>query len=311
MGEAGVTVIIPCHNAADTIGLQLEALARQVDVPDYEVVVVDNNSSDDLGPVIDHWTPRLPSLRVVPAREHQGVSYARNVGIREARFDHIAICDADDVVSQYWLRDLWRCLADHDVVSGSAADMSAEVFTTVDEVWQRIDGQGTNYVAPPPPTANEVYPVMMGGNCAMLTAVARDLRGFDQSYRRGSDDGDFAMRLNEAGIAIAHSPVARIAYRDRATPAQTLRMGYHRGFMHTRQCARFGAWSRSPHLRGAWPLNPVRSLVAGVLMLLGAKARDWNAVASRLGTSSGLLVGWVQHRLLGRVPARQLGVGLD
>src|SRR6059058_4106784 len=93
-----VSVVVPAYNCADTIDVQLAALAEQDYDGRWEVVVVDNRSTDDTADRARRWSDRLPGLRVVDASERQGVSHARNRGIEEARGDLIAICDADDQV---------------------------------------------------------------------------------------------------------------------------------------------------------------------------------------------------------------------
>lgn len=306
--EAGVSVIMPCYNGAATLPLALEALSRQVDAPPFELIIVDNNSTDDSRSVAMQWASRLP-LRIVAARAHQGVSFARNVGIDAAGRPFVAICDADDVVSRFWLRDMARALDTHDAVSGAALDVADAEFTSVERVWEIIGDDG-EYRDPPRPVCPERYPIFMGGNCAMLRELSLYLNGFDQSYTRGSDDVDFAFRLNASGVAIAHSPVMRIGYRDRSTPRSALRHGFHRGFMHARLCARFNYWGDSPHLEGQFWSQPLRALLAMVLMAVGVKKKDWLGVSARLGATSGLVWGYVVHRVAGRVPPRMLGLGL-
>ena len=91
------SVIIPCYNSADTLGLQLESLSRQQDCAPFEVVIVDNCSTDATGDIALGWDKKL-NLRIVVANDHQGVSYARNRGIAEATGQKLIIIDADDAV---------------------------------------------------------------------------------------------------------------------------------------------------------------------------------------------------------------------
>ena len=81
--RVAASVIIPCRDSTGTLGLQLEALARQVDAPAFEVVIADNGSSDGLEAFLDAWRPRL-TLRRVDAGAVPGAAYARNVGIAAA-----------------------------------------------------------------------------------------------------------------------------------------------------------------------------------------------------------------------------------
>ncbi len=67
-----LSVVIPCLNAAATIGVQLEALARQHWDQEWEVVVADNGSTDDSRDIIESYRDRLPNLRIVDASARRG-----------------------------------------------------------------------------------------------------------------------------------------------------------------------------------------------------------------------------------------------
>ena len=98
-----ISVIIPAFNAERFLLLQLEALDAQSGAPSYEVVVVDNNSTDSTAALVERTVDRVSyPLRVVSAVAHQGPGYARNVGVAAARTGRLMFADADDVVSRWW-----------------------------------------------------------------------------------------------------------------------------------------------------------------------------------------------------------------
>ncbi len=98
-----LSVVIPARNAAETIGSALDSLARQRFAGTWEVVVVDNGSTDGTAAVARSFAGRLPSIRIVEASERSGIPYARNRGVEAARGRLVAYCDADDEVSEGWL----------------------------------------------------------------------------------------------------------------------------------------------------------------------------------------------------------------
>ena len=112
-----ITVVIPRFNDGETIGSQLEALAKQVWSGEWEVVVSDNGSRDNTLAVVEQFKQRLPNLRVVDSSDRRGPGHARNVGVHEATGEGILFCDADDEVAQGWLEAMARALVENDFIA--------------------------------------------------------------------------------------------------------------------------------------------------------------------------------------------------
>lgn len=91
-----VSVVIPAYNESGYISDCLKALQRQT-VPPDEIIVVDNNSTDDTAKL----AKRL-GAKVVPEKT-QGMTPARNAGFNAARFPIIARCDADTKPAVDWI----------------------------------------------------------------------------------------------------------------------------------------------------------------------------------------------------------------
>jgi glycosyltransferase involved in cell wall biosynthesis len=88
-----VSVVIPAFDAEATVGAAISSALWQT-YRDFEVVVVDDGSSDATGTIASSF----PEPVRVAAQENTGVAAARNRGIEEARGELIAFCDADDVL---------------------------------------------------------------------------------------------------------------------------------------------------------------------------------------------------------------------
>src|SRR5207253_8877584 len=103
-----ITVIIPCFNAADTLGFQIEALAGQECPEPWELIIADNGSTDGSVKVAESYQPKVPHLRVIDASERRGVAHVRNVAVRAAQGEAVIFCDADDIVSPGFLAAMYR-----------------------------------------------------------------------------------------------------------------------------------------------------------------------------------------------------------
>lgn len=90
---SGVSVVVPAYNYGRYLGEAIDSVLAQTH-RDFELIVVDDGSSDSTREIVAAYTD--PRLRYV-WQQNQGLSAARNTGIREARFDFVAFLDADDV----------------------------------------------------------------------------------------------------------------------------------------------------------------------------------------------------------------------
>lgn len=112
------SVIIPVYNGAHVIAPLLDSVER-FDYPSdrYEILVVDNNSTDGLESVVAGYDVKLLNERNV-----QSSYAARNLGIRHARGEILAFTDADCRVHPQWLRCLETAFRDPEV-GGAAGDL--------------------------------------------------------------------------------------------------------------------------------------------------------------------------------------------
>lgn len=199
-----MSVIIPSRNVADCIHHQLHALAQQRFGGSWEVVVVDNQSTDDTRQAARAFTDRLPSIRVVDAFRRPGLNYTRNVGAAAAEGDVLLYCDADDVVGSGWVSALVESLGRADAAGGAL-----------------------RYVYPGPPGHEprsrvteglagghlRFLPFAPGGNCGIRTEVFHQLGGFREDSR--GSDAEFFWRLQLAGFSLVFQPEAVITYVQR------------------------------------------------------------------------------------------------
>ncbi|MGH6877896.1 MAG: glycosyltransferase [Rhizomicrobium sp.] len=114
-----LSVVVVARNAGATIDDQLRALSFQRYEGSWEVVIVDNGSTDDTFSRALAWQDRLPGLRVVDASSAETIGQARNVGVRAARGAHLVMCDPDDVVAPRWLSAFAQALQNAPLVFGA------------------------------------------------------------------------------------------------------------------------------------------------------------------------------------------------
>lgn len=113
-----VSVVVSTFNRARVLPQAIQRLLDQdLDQASYEIVIVDNNSTDDTRQVVESFRVRAPNLRYV-FEPRQGASYGRNAGVTAARAPVIAFTDDDVYVARDWLRTIVSVLGNHPEVVG-------------------------------------------------------------------------------------------------------------------------------------------------------------------------------------------------
>ena len=110
-----LSVIICTYNREKYIGPLLESISAN-DLPksDYEIVLVDNNCTDNTPSVCEAFASAHPDIRFRYVKEaEQGLSAARNKGIKEAKGDILVYVDDDALVDSHYLRDYAEWFAAH------------------------------------------------------------------------------------------------------------------------------------------------------------------------------------------------------
>ncbi|NNC11880.1 glycosyltransferase [Planctomonas sp. JC2975] len=191
-----ISVIVPVYNAAETIGEQLDALARQVvDVP-WEILVCDNGSTDQTRAVVEQWRAKLPQLRLIDASRRRGASAARNVGAAASGAPYLVFCDADDVVADDWL-----------LAFSSALERAPYVGGQVE--FDRLNSRGNASVtwshSGPFVFKLEVlpdFPATGSGSFGIRRDLYCEVNGFDEDLRT-CEDADLAWRIQLAGYPLS------------------------------------------------------------------------------------------------------------
>ncbi len=118
--QASVSFVVIAYNEAANIARTLAAIARLEGLGDYEVIVVDDGSSDGTAQIVADVATQNPCVHPIRLAENHGRGYARNRGIAAARSDLIAMVDADIILPTDWLIRAQKAIVNHDAVGGIA-----------------------------------------------------------------------------------------------------------------------------------------------------------------------------------------------
>ena len=200
-----LTVVVPVYNAGLALDVQLAALCEQQYPADWEVVVVDNGSTDGSGERAGRFASRFPKLQVARATAGAGPAYARNVGASLARGDAIVFVDQDDQVAPGYLHAMGRTLAAYRMV-GARVDHDAlnpPLLRAARFPWQSNDLMRGGFL-----------PATSGCAMGIKRDVFYDLGGFDERFLYAQDI-EFSWRAQLAGVELVFVPDAVLRYRYR------------------------------------------------------------------------------------------------
>lgn len=212
-----ITVIVCTYNRCETLKRALESIATSV-VPSsvvWEVLVVDNNSTDHTRRVVEEFSCRHPNRFHYLLESQQGKSYALNSAIREARGEILAFTDDDVIVEPSWLYSLTDPLCARRCIGAGGRVLPEQTFTP--PRWLSLGGQFS--LAPLSlfdrgPEAKELQEAPFGNNMAFRKEAFEKYGGFrtDLGPRPDSEirneDTEFGVRLLTAGERLQYEPSA-------------------------------------------------------------------------------------------------------
>ena len=284
-----LSVIIPCYNAAETIGVQLEALSGQQWSDSWEVVVSDNGSSDKSVAVVEGYRERLPNLRIVDSSDQQGRAHARNVGVLAASGDMLLFCDADDEVGPGWLAAMGEALSKYDFVACRVDFEKLNPPYLANNFRNHEQRSGLQKASFPPYLAHAG-----GGTLGVSRALHEAVGGFDESLPR-MQDTDYCFRIQLAGRELHFVPGAIVHVRCREKLSSLFHQMRAWGEHSVLLCKRYGA----PGMKISQPWKRHAREWVRLLQLLW-RIRSKHALVewiSYLGWLVGVLQGSLKHRV--------------
>ncbi|HVW81465.1 MAG TPA: glycosyltransferase [Mycobacteriales bacterium] len=200
---ARVAVVVPTHCRAGLLGRLLAGLEAQLDSAEFELVVVDDASTDETIAVLEALAARSPlTVRVLRQQRNRGPAAARNLGWQATSATAIAFTDDDCAPEPGWLRGLLDGLETADIAQGR----------TIPEA-EEIDRLGPFSRTLSVGSEDGFYQTC---NIAYRREVLERLGGFDEAFRfPAGEDTDLAWRARESGATtvFCHDAVVRHTVR--------------------------------------------------------------------------------------------------
>jgi len=258
-----ISVVVCTYNGARTLRACLESLLG-LDYPDYELVVVDDGSTDSSVREIVEVFDRVRYIR----QEHAGLSVARNRGASEAAGEIIAYTDDDCIADPSWLRQIVTAFGDPGVVAAGGPNIPPEPRNLVEACVGLAPGAPAHVLLDDRRAEH-----LPGCNLVVRKVALEAVDGFRKPYVAAGDDVDFCWRLMDRGGEIVFVPSAMVWHHRRATVGAYLKqqIGYGRAeaLLMTDHPQRFGRFGGARWDGVVYSHSPVSSADAGTRIYHG------------------------------------------
>jgi len=209
-----VTVLMPVRNAAAWLSRALRSLRRQT-LGAFELVAVDDASTDESPAILRRFQARDPRLRVVTLPRRMGLVAALNAGLSEARGRLLARCDADDLCHDERLRRQAAFLSTHREVTVVGCRVASFPRRTLGEGYRRYEDWVNGIVTPDDHRRERFVESTLPHPTAMMRT--RDLRALGGYRDKGwPEDLDLWLRVHAAGGRLQTIPEVLYFWRDHA-----------------------------------------------------------------------------------------------
>jgi GT2 family glycosyltransferase/tetratricopeptide (TPR) repeat protein len=215
-----VSVVVPNWNGMRFVGMCLDSLAK-LDFEDYEVIVVDNGSTDGSREMIEE---QYPHVRLLKLPDNMGFAIACNEGIKASNAEYIVLLNNDIEVTPDWLKELYEGMERHPECGMGTTKMmfldQRDVFYNTGDLFHSWSagggrGQGEKDLGQ---YDREEY---VFGACAGAGIYRRDFFNkvglFDEDFFIFAEDVDLNMRGQLQGLKTVYLPKAKVYHIGTAT----------------------------------------------------------------------------------------------
>ena len=316
-----ISVVVCSYNGGRTIRDCLEGLSR-LRYPDYEVIVVDDGSTDATAAIA-----REHDFRVI-STDNRGLSSARNTGLEAATGEIVAYTDDDARPDPDWLTYLALPFLRGDYAGVGGPNIPPPGEGPVAEAVANAPG-GPIHVLLSDREAEHIP----GCNMAFRRSCLLEIGGFDPQFRAAGDDVDACWRILERGWKLGFSPAAMVWHHRRDSVRGYLRQqrGYGKaeallerkwpekynavghptwaGRLYAPGVARLLGWKSARVYHGTWGSAPFQAVCEPSSVGLGALVvmPEWLLLVAGLGLLG--MLGLLWRPLLVALPLAALALG--
>jgi GT2 family glycosyltransferase len=198
-----ISVVVCSYNGSNTIRNCFEGLLK-LDYPDFEVIVVNDGSTDETATITREYGFRLINT------ENRGLSSARNTGLEAATGEIVAYMDDDAFPDQDWLKYLAATFMAYDCAGVGGPNIAPSNDGKIADCIANAPGGPTHVLV-----CDLEAEHIPGCNMAFRRDCLKSIKGFDPQFRAAGDDVDVCWRIQQCGWWLAFAPAAMVWHHRR------------------------------------------------------------------------------------------------
>lgn len=223
-----ISIIIPVFNKIELTQQCLENLFRNTDYSNYEVIIIDNASSDNTAQYLKEITAKNNKIKIITNPVNYGFAKANNQGAELAQGEYIVLLNNDTIPLKGWLTALYTSIQE----DSNTGIVGAKMLYPDDSIQHCgvVLRRDRNFFKHPYKFVERTHPLVnFKRKWDAVTAACfitrrdlfRQLGGLDEGYLNGCEDIDYCCAVTAKGLNIYYEPKAELYHFESQTPRLT------------------------------------------------------------------------------------------
>ncbi|MCX6752831.1 MAG: glycosyltransferase family 2 protein [Candidatus Nomurabacteria bacterium] len=216
-----LSIIIVNWNTKDILKQTIESVKKETSLFEYEIIVIDNNSTDDS---VNMIKTLFPSIKIIENQDNFGFGFANNQGLKIATRECILFLNSDTIILENAIEKLVRFLDENKDIAmvgpkilnkdRTFQSASKRNLPTIKNSFQYLflNKKENNYKLENEGNISEITEAISGACMLVRHSIYKKIGGFDEQFFMYAEDLDYCKRILDNGFKIYYLSTAEIIH---------------------------------------------------------------------------------------------------